>query len=161
VTSADLPDSIALANTAVPRVAAIARRSPRNPFTEIHMTVVEQTEPSPTPIPGLAHATWAGAADGLQQLSVWRQRLAPGAATPMHRHDQDEVVLCLSGHGELLRDGASRRFEGGDTVVLPRGPLHQIVNIGTQPLEIVGVFGGTPVDTYVADGTALSLPWRT
>lgn len=125
------------------------------------MTVIEQTEPTTTPIPGVAHATWAGEAEGLQQLSIWRQRIAPGAATPMHRHDQDEVVLCLSGHGELLQDGASRRFEGGDTVVLPRGPLHQIVNVGTQPLEIVGVFGGTPVGTYLADGAVLPLPWRT
>jgi uncharacterized cupin superfamily protein len=136
-------------------------RRPFGPHTEIARTVIEQTDPTATPVPGLAHATWAGEADGLRQLSIWRQRLAPGVATPMQRHDQDEVVLCLSGHGELLQDGTSRRFEGGDTVVLPRGPLHQIVNIGTQPLETLGVLGGTPVDTCLADGAVLPLPWRT
>ena len=29
------------------------------------MSVIEQTAPQPTPIPGIAHATWAGRDDGL------------------------------------------------------------------------------------------------
>jgi quercetin dioxygenase-like cupin family protein len=125
------------------------------------MTVIAQTLPTTTPIPGVAHATWAGAADGLRQLSVWRQRVDAGAATPPHRHEQDEVVLCLSGRGHVHIDGAVHGFGGGDTVVLPRASMHQIVNSGDQPLEIVGVFGGTPVSTHLPDGSELPLPWRT
>ena len=56
------------------------------------MYVIEQTQPTPAPVPGVAHATWAGRDEGLQQLSIWRQTLAPGAATPPHSHDCDEVV---------------------------------------------------------------------
>ena len=48
------------------------------------MHVIEQTRPVPAPIPGIAHATWAGQADGLSQISLWRQTVAPGAATPPH-----------------------------------------------------------------------------
>lgn len=125
------------------------------------MYVIEQSPPTPTPIPGVSHATWAGQADGLQQISLWRQNLAPGAATPPHSHDHDEVVLCLSGQGEVHIDGVAHPFTGGDTVVLPHGPVHQIFNVAAQPLEILGVFGGTPVGTFLPDGTALSLPWRT
>ena len=44
------------------------------------MYVLEQQRPAPAPIPGLAHATWAGHDEGLSQLSLWRQTLAPGAA---------------------------------------------------------------------------------
>ena len=47
------------------------------------------------------------------------------------------------------------------TLVLPRESMHQIVNTGDEPLEIVGVFGGSPVRTYLPDGSALALPWRT
>jgi mannose-6-phosphate isomerase-like protein (cupin superfamily) len=125
------------------------------------MTVITQTGPVATPIPGVAHATWAGQDDGLQQLSVWRQSVAASAATPPHRHDIDEVVLCLSGRGELHVDGKVHTFRSGHTLVLPRESMHQIVNTGDQPLEIVGVFGGTPVQTYLPDGSALPLPWRT
>jgi mannose-6-phosphate isomerase-like protein (cupin superfamily) len=125
------------------------------------MTVVPQLHPAATPLAGVAHATWAGEADGVQQLSVWRQSMAASGATPPHRHDVDEVVLCLSGHGELHIDGAVHAFCGGQTLVLPRDSTHQIFNVGEEPLETVGVFGGSPVQTYLPDGSALPLPWRT
>lgn len=125
------------------------------------MHVIEQSRPAAAPIPGLAHATWAGRDDGLTQLSVWRQTLAPGAATPPHRHDCDEVVLCQAGWGELHIDGQAQRFGAQTTLVLPRGSLHQIFNVGPQPMEIIGIFGATPVGTTLPDGSALELPWRT
>ena len=124
------------------------------------MNVIPQTPPAATPIPGVSHATWAGQDNGLQQLSVWRQSVAASAATPPHRHDIDEVVLCLSGRGELHIDRRVHPFRGGETLVLPRESMHQIFNVGDQPLEIVGVFGGSPVQTYLPDGSALPLPWR-
>ena len=123
------------------------------------MNVIEQTRPVATPIPGIAHATWASAAQGLEQLSVWRQTLAPGAATPPHRHDCDEVVLCLSGLGEVHQDGRAQRFGADTTVVLPKGSVHQLFNVGTQPLELVGIFAATPVAAYLPDGEAIELPW--
>jgi quercetin dioxygenase-like cupin family protein len=124
------------------------------------MYVIEQERPVAMPLPGIAHATWAGEADGLRQLSLWRQTLAPGAATPPHRHDCDEVVLCLAGWGELIVAGEVERFGADSTLVLPRDREHQIVNAGPMALEILGIFGSTPVNTYAPDGTALALPWR-
>ena len=123
-------------------------------------TVIEQPRPQAMPLPGLLHATWAGQHHGLSQLSLWRQTLAPGAATPPHSHDCDEVVLCLAGNGELHVDGQVQRFEADRTLVLPRGGTHQILNTGALPLEILGAFGGTPVATFGADGARLELPWR-
>lgn len=125
------------------------------------MNVIEQIRPTASPIPGVAHATWAGQADGLEQLSVWRQTLAPGTATPPHRHDCDEVVLCLAGHGEVHTEGAVQQFGADCTVVLPKGRDHQIFNTGARSMEIVGLFGATPVATYLPDGALLDLPWRT
>jgi len=124
------------------------------------MNVIDQAQPVETPIPGVAHATWAGHDDGLEQLSVWRQSLAAGAATPPHRHDCDEVVLCLAGQGEVHEGGVVRRFAAGSTVTLPRGRVHQLFNVGTGPLELIGIFAGTPVGTELPDGSALALPWR-
>ena len=124
------------------------------------MYVIEQSRPSAAPIPGVAHVTWAGQDEGLQQISIWRQTLAPGAATPPHRHDCDEVVLCQSGRGELHVDGNVNPFGADCTLVLPRGCTHQIFSLGPMPLEIIGVFGATPVGTFLPDGDALALPWR-
>lgn len=125
------------------------------------MNVIEQARPETTPIPGIAHATWAGSAQGLDQLSVWRQTLAPGAATPPHRHACDEVVLCLSGTGELHAAGTVQRFGAATTLVIPKDGDHQIINSGDTPLEIVGLFGASPVPTFLPDGSALEVPWAT
>jgi mannose-6-phosphate isomerase-like protein (cupin superfamily) len=127
---------------------------------EFTMHVIEQTRPVPAPIPGIAHATWAGQAEGLSQISLWRQTVAPGAATPPHSHDCDEVVLCQAGQGELHIDGQVHHFGPDSTLILPRGCEHQIFSVGAQPLEILGVFGATPVGTFLPDGQALALPWR-
>jgi mannose-6-phosphate isomerase-like protein (cupin superfamily) len=124
------------------------------------MKVNEPFRPQASPIPGVAHVTLASAADGLSQLSVWRQTLAPGAATPPHRHDCDEVVLCLSGAGEVRSEGRVVGFGADCTVVLPAGRDHQLFNTGPQALEIVGVFAATPVVTRLPDGSALALPWQ-
>lgn len=124
------------------------------------MNLIEQTSPAATALPGISHSTWAGQSDGLQQLSVWRQRLAPGAATPPHSHDCDEVVLCLGGWGEVHSQGRVLRFGADSTVALPRDQVHQLFNVGPLPLEIVGIFAATPVPTCLPDGQALALPWR-
>lgn len=124
------------------------------------MTVIPQTRPEATPLPGIHHSTWAGAADGLQQLSLWRQSLEPGAATPPHSHECDEVVLCLDGQGEVHVDGRVHRFGADCTVVLPRERVHQIFNTGGRALQILGIFAATPVCTRLPDGQAIELPWR-
>lgn len=115
--------------------------------------------PEPTPLAGIAHVTLASAADGIRQLSVWRQVLEPGAATPPHRHECDEVVLCLSGWGEVHADGVTQRFGADASVILPKGLLHQLFNVGPMPLEVIGIFGSTPVATRLPDGQAIDLPW--
>jgi mannose-6-phosphate isomerase-like protein (cupin superfamily) len=125
------------------------------------MKVKERIQPEATPLAGVAHATLASAADGLSQLSVWRQILAPGAATPPHRHGCDEVILCLSGRGEVRVAGTTHRFGADSTVLLPKEQLHQLFNVGPAPLELVGIFGSTPVATVLPDGQAIELPWPT
>ena len=124
------------------------------------MSVIEQSPPQPTAIEGIWHATWAGEAQGLKQLSVWRQSLARGASTPPHQHDCDEVVICLQGRGELHTEGQQLPFDSHSTLVLPRLRVHQFFNTGSEPLEVLGVFGQSPVPTRLPSGDPLALPWR-
>ncbi|HYE40223.1 MAG TPA: cupin domain-containing protein [Ramlibacter sp.] len=122
--------------------------------------VIEQSRPEPTPIPGVSHATWAGSRDGLQSLSLWRQSLAPGGATPPHSHSCEEIVMCLSGRGEVLIAGEIHPFGPQQTVLLPANVPHQLFNVGSEPLETTAVFAATPVDVALPDGSALELPWH-
>lgn len=122
--------------------------------------VVEQPRPEATSIPGVFHATWAGSRDGLRNLSLWRQSLAAGGATPPHSHECEEIVMCLSGRGEVHLAGEVHAFGPQQTVLLPAGVVHQIFNVGPEPLETAAVFAATPVPVALPDGSALELPWH-
>lgn len=124
------------------------------------MYVVDQAAPAATPIPGIRHATWASGHEGLTGLSLWRQSIDAGGATPPHSHACEEVVMCVAGQGEVHIAGEVHRFGPQQTVVLPAHVLHQIVNCGDEPLELTAVFGATPVPVQLPDGSALELPWR-
>lgn len=61
-------------------------------------------------IPGIEHQTLAGPADGLRQLEVWSQVVAPGGATPVHRHDCEEVIVVLEGRGRYETPTSAEDF---------------------------------------------------
>lgn len=110
-------------------------------------------------LPGLEHRTLAGSAAGLAHLSVWRQSVAPGGATPAHRHDCEEVILVEAGRGELVVDGVRHAFGPRSTLVIPSGVAHLVRNNGAEPLRMVAVFSMAPVAVTQPDGTPLPLPW--
>ncbi|MFT3858632.1 MAG: cupin domain-containing protein [Aquabacterium sp.] len=124
------------------------------------MKVIAPAAPLPTVLPGIQHVTRASAGDGLSTLSVWHQTLEAGAATPPHRHDCDEVVMCMSGSGEVRSGQDTLHFHAGCTLALPADGEHQIVNSGGTPMEIIGVFAATPVVTRDLRGAELALPWQ-
>lgn len=126
------------------------------------MQVITNAALAASAIPGIQHATLAGSKQGLKQLSIWQQVIAPGGATPPHTHDCEEVVMCLAGRGALLF-GEGRRLEFGanQTVIIPANQLHQLVNCGDAPILAVAAFGRSPVQVYLPDGQPLELPWPT
>jgi len=111
-------------------------------------------------LPGIEHLTLAGSEQGLSRLSVWRQSMAPGCATPPHRHDCEEVVLVIEGSGEVHIDGNVLPFGPDSTLVLPPNVPHQIFNTGAVPLKTVAAFSATPVGTFLPGGEPMALPWR-
>ena len=123
------------------------------------MTIIDNREREKATLPGIEHLTLAGSAQGLASLSMWRQSMAPGCATPPHCHDCEEVVLVLEGSGEV--QVGDRRFSFGpdSTLVLPPNLPHQIFNTGAVPLKTVAAFSATPVGTFLPDGERLELPW--
>jgi quercetin dioxygenase-like cupin family protein len=125
------------------------------------MRILKNLEPRRSGLPGIDHVTLAGSEHGLRQLSVWQQVVQPGGATPPHRHDCEEVVLCYAGRGRITLDGAEPCEFGPDTTVcIPRNALHEIANAGEEPLHIVGIFGSAPVVPHFPDGTEIPLPWN-
>jgi mannose-6-phosphate isomerase-like protein (cupin superfamily) len=110
-------------------------------------------------LPGLEHRTLAGARDGLGRFEVWRQTIAPRAATPVHRHDCEEVIVIFSGEGVCHCGERDFHFKGNDTLLIPPNAVHQIVNTGDTDLEIMATLSMSPVRVETADGEHMALPW--
>jgi quercetin dioxygenase-like cupin family protein len=121
--------------------------------------VVEHVSVPAFALPGLEHRTLAGAAQGLAAFEVWHQSLAPGASSPPHSHDCDEVVVLLAGVAEIAEGDDVRRVRAPATAVLPAGRVHRIACVGDGPLALVAILAAAPPRTRGADGAPLPLPW--
>ena len=123
------------------------------------MPVIDNNELDILELPGLRHQTIAGHRQGVTTMEVWSQTMAPGAATPVHRHACEEVILVLSGHGQCIVDGQAHSFGPNSTLILEPDVVHQLVNTSGEEMRLVAALGMAPVRVNNADGTALPLPW--
>jgi mannose-6-phosphate isomerase-like protein (cupin superfamily) len=123
------------------------------------MFVIDNSHQPEATLPGIRHKTLAGSEQGLRHLSIWRQEIAGGQATPPHRHDCEEVVLVQTGQGELHIAGRVFSFGPETTLVIPPNMDHQIINTGAEPVRLTAAFSTSPVQVFLPDGQALPMPW--
>ncbi len=96
---------------------------------------------------------------GAKELEAWYVTLTPGAATPVHRHDGEEIVVVLSGRGDAISDAGIAPFEAPCTLVLAAGEFHQLRNTGSEDAVLVAAMRlGSRIED--AAGAELALPWR-
>ena len=53
--------------------------------------------------------------------------------------------MCLAGWGEVHTEGQVYRFGADTTVALPKDQVHQLFNVGDEPLQLLAVLAATPV----------------
>lgn len=123
------------------------------------MAILDHTTIDALALPGLVHQTLAGPRDGLRDLEVWMQTIAPGAGTPVHRHDCEEVIVVLRGSGELELEGKVETFGPGSTIIVPRNAIHRLTNTGPDEMLAVAALAAAPVTVTTADGERMPLPW--
>lgn len=110
-------------------------------------------------LPGIRHQTLASHAGGIKAFEVWQQAIAPGGATPPHRHDCEEVIVFTGGEGIMHHAGTGTPCRAGTVLLCQPNELHQIVNTGSGPLTLYGILSGSPVPVVDAAGAAIPLPW--
>jgi mannose-6-phosphate isomerase-like protein (cupin superfamily) len=123
------------------------------------MPIVKNDDLKIQELPGLRHRTVAGHEQGMKTMEVWLQTMAPGAATPVHCHACEEVVIILSGSGTCTMEGKTIEFGPNTTLVLEPDVVHQIVNTSNEEMKLVAAFGMAPVRVKTAEGAPLPLPW--
>lgn len=110
-------------------------------------------------LPGLIHQSLANRASGITSFEVWQQALAPGATTPLHRHDCEEVIIFTGGTGTMRHAGTDTPCSAGTVLLCQPNELHQIINTGSADLTLYGILAVSPVPVCDEQGQAIPLPW--
>lgn len=77
---------------------------------------------------------------GATQMELWEQYMAPGGVIPLHYHDCEESLTFLSGVVEVTLGEIVHRVNADTTVFVPEGVLHEVRNVGDEPVRLIAVF---------------------
>jgi quercetin dioxygenase-like cupin family protein len=93
------------------------------------------------------------------RLTVVRQSMRGGAASPVHVHqNEDETILLLSGSGTFWAGDQRWDLKSGDTAFLPRGLPHTYV-LTSDEAELLTICNPAGFEDFLrAAGWDLSLP---
>jgi quercetin dioxygenase-like cupin family protein len=87
-------------------------------------------------------------------VDVYEQEIAPASRSAKHLHMPDEVAYVIAGSGEshqweveaeiaekyyarVAKDATRHPFSADDTVYVPQNHVHQYVNTGDEPLQLL------------------------
>jgi mannose-6-phosphate isomerase-like protein (cupin superfamily) len=110
-------------------------------------------------LPGLTHQTVASHTEGIHSFEVWHQSLGPGAGTPIHKHDCEEVIVFTAGVGVMRYAATETTCTAGTVLLCQPNELHQIVNTGNVDLRLYGILSISPVPVLDEQGDVILLPW--
>ncbi len=81
-----------------------------------------------------------GPDEGSKEITMRRFRILPGGNTPLHRHEWDHLILVERGGGVVFSESDGKfKVEPGDSVFLPAGEEHQLLNPFAEELEFICV----------------------
>jgi quercetin dioxygenase-like cupin family protein len=102
-----------------------------------------------------------GGMDAEQSATIFFA-VPPGDRLGKHVDTAEETQLILSGEGELLLDGETKKIGAGDVFVLTEGTSHDLRNTGSEDLRVIAFFSKPQVeqhwdvDTWPPDDTKVT-----
>jgi quercetin dioxygenase-like cupin family protein len=84
---------------------------------------------------------WAGAQDS---AAVYFE-LQPGGRLDTHTDSAEEVLYIVAGEAEAEVGEERGRVRAGDLAVIPAMVPHGLVNVGDQPVKVVGFFSESEI----------------
>jgi quercetin dioxygenase-like cupin family protein len=96
-----------------------------------------------------AYASYGGA--GSSQSATVYFTIAPGDRLGRHTDSTEETQFIVGGRGELRLDEGIRPVAAGDVVVLSEGTPHDLANVGSEVLRVVGFFAAPAVNQCFDD----------
>jgi quercetin dioxygenase-like cupin family protein len=91
-------------------------------------------------LPGRTLRWLADRSVGTTATAALENYLPPGGFVPAHRHEVEELLVCLAGRGEFHIDGCAHSICEGDTVIIPARRVHGFRNLGEGRMRVLAVF---------------------
>ncbi len=90
---------------------------------------------------GLTLQIFLDKAEGAKNLDVGTVSIAPKNETGMHTRDFEEVIVILSGKGQVISgNGKIFTLNKNDCLLIPAGTTHKHVNHTNRPLRQLYIF---------------------
>jgi quercetin dioxygenase-like cupin family protein len=74
------------------------------------------------------------------EMTLGFSSFAPHTTGAMLAHETEELAYVVSGTGELRLDDGAAPYRPGDTLHVPAGVWHAVVNTGDEPVTMVFAF---------------------
>lgn len=91
-------------------------------------------------LPGRTLRWVADRAVGTTATAALENYLPAGGFVPAHRHEVEELLVCLAGRGEFHIDERMHSFCEGDTVIIPARRVHSFRNVGDGRMRVLAIF---------------------
>jgi quercetin dioxygenase-like cupin family protein len=114
------------------------------------MDVVSEIEPDRRPRVAFPQHSAVGSAS---TATVYFE-LEPGARLGLHTDSAEELLLILEGDGEATVGDEQARAGAGTLVTVPAMEPHDIRNVGTRTLRVLGFFSASTVVATFAEPLA-------
>lgn len=75
-----------------------------------------------------------------EHVWVGTTAVEPSFTSNEHKHDtQEEIFYCIEGKGSLRVNGKDIPMEPGDTLLVPPGNMHMVVNGGDKVFKLLAI----------------------
>ena len=97
--------------------------------------------------PGVVRRAIVGRDTGAKSLTTSYVTIAPGATTPVHRHQVEEAMFLCQREGLAIFGDETFPVKAPATLLAPPGVKHGFINNSSAPMVVNGNFPALDVET--------------
>jgi mannose-6-phosphate isomerase-like protein (cupin superfamily) len=123
------------------------------------MTLITAADAAIFDVPDTHVVAWAAPSRGSTELCLWRIEISPGATSPLHHMDCEEVFLGMAGRAVLITSAGERQVDADDCVVLSPGTDFSFRVDGDEPFRALACIRAGGQATMADTGETFLPPW--
>ena len=124
------------------------------------MTIFVHDELPIHEVPRIKTRIVADAQSGVSSTATWEQWIGPQGYIPLHYHEEEEVLVFLTGTIQVTLGEVTSQISAPVTVVVPARQVHGLRSVGEEEVHLLAFFPMADPKIYAPDGTLRPLPWE-